>query len=83
MVADGRGEVVRNDGTRLVVMTKFCGPEFPTVLVAVTAMVLAPVSAGPGVPVRTPVVGFRVPHGNDPVALQVGTGVPVAVKVKL
>ena len=39
---------------------------------------------GPGVPLNTPVVEFRVtPEGSVPVSLKVGAGRPVAVTVKV
>jgi hypothetical protein len=62
-----------------MVIEKFFGPSDPAALVAVTAITVVPALVG--VPSMIPVVGWRVAHGNGPVAVQLIGAVPVAVKV--
>ena len=69
---------------RDTVSVKLCVAFVPTPFAAVIVIGYVPLVPAAGVPARIPVAGVKVtPDGNVPVILIVGTGVPVAVAVKV
>ena len=70
-------------GVGFTVMVRFCTALGFTPLAAVTVIVKGDPVMLNGVPLKTPVVAFRLAHEGNPVALKVGAGKPVALTVKL
>src|SRR5437867_765061 len=70
-------DVVVCAGTAMVKVMPAFGAT-PLLAVRVT-VALVPACAAVGVPLRMPVVELKVSHPGSPEALNIGTGVPVAV----
>jgi hypothetical protein len=70
-------------GVGFTVTVRFCTAFGFTPLAAVNVTVKGDPAVVNGVPLKTPVVAFRLAHDGKPVALKVGAGKPVAVTVKL
>ena len=67
----------------MTVSVKFWVASGKTPFVAVIVTANGDPTLSSGVPLSTPVVGFKVAQPGRPVALKVGAGLPVAVTVKV